>query len=409
MQVAEAQYHARFSAVSMLAKPIEYGISNLSFQIAGCKCQDPKDKIYAVLSISQNDPIPGIVPDYTKSTEEIYKDATVRYISRLGCLGILAQCGRYFDPDWQSQLSLPGWVPDWSFEGMSWTQLSPDLSPSCLVDGGLSAPVQVLKTDILRVLCVPVVAVRSVIRVGVPSMSLEACITTLAKLQAHPGLDRGYLQAHPTILSRLLVRGIVADDGHQDHLTRLTLQTVADVLNLVKNGAELKDMGPAHRNVLSYISQTLFAFRVFTSEEGHMGIAPRWAEAADMVTIILGCRVPLLLRRSTAPGEQYRIVGPCYMPDLQSGEKLLGPLSEDDAWQQVVVSSAGISMPRLVLMNLLDGSVLNEDPRLSKWFPESLMADYREKRQSGQFVVFKVDLAKLEAMGVTGARYIDLI
>ena len=49
------------------------------------------------------------------STEEVYKDATVRCISRLGGLIVLAQCGRRFDTRWQSALTLPGWVPDWPF------------------------------------------------------------------------------------------------------------------------------------------------------------------------------------------------------------------------------------------------------------------------------------------------------
>ncbi|KAK3682016.1 hypothetical protein LTR37_020662 [Vermiconidia calcicola] len=74
-------------------------------------CRDPRDKLYAILPLFER-PIPKLlVPDYSKTTEEVYADCTWFLLS-------------YDDPDVlllagqeQGETSMPSWVVDWRLPG----------------------------------------------------------------------------------------------------------------------------------------------------------------------------------------------------------------------------------------------------------------------------------------------------
>jgi hypothetical protein len=44
-----------------------------------CKCSDPWDQIYALLSISQIQKGVTIIVDYTRRTDEVYRDVVLQY------------------------------------------------------------------------------------------------------------------------------------------------------------------------------------------------------------------------------------------------------------------------------------------------------------------------------------------
>ena len=66
---------------------------------------------------------------------------------------------------------------------------------------------------------------------------------------------------------------------------------------------------------------------LFTTEERHIGLAPRAAKLGDPVCVLLGSDAPFLLRPTE--DNQYQLVGPCYTHGIMSGEALLGPLPGD--------------------------------------------------------------------------------
>jgi len=75
-------------------------------------CADPKDRIYSTLNLAslcilrQNF---GIIPDYSKTKEQIYYDFVQKYIIRVGELNMLNLCNLQ-----NSSPNLPSWVPDFS-------------------------------------------------------------------------------------------------------------------------------------------------------------------------------------------------------------------------------------------------------------------------------------------------------
>lgn len=82
---------------------------NLGVMIArtnNCKCLDPRDKIFALLSlVGDKDKQLGIEPDYDKDLTDVYQDVVLRYVKRNQSLEILTAAER------SEALS---WVPDWS-------------------------------------------------------------------------------------------------------------------------------------------------------------------------------------------------------------------------------------------------------------------------------------------------------
>jgi len=74
------------------------------------RATDPRDKIYALLSLSPPAQTTNIVPDYSASVADVYAAVTARCIIRYQDLTML-----HFDADNKSDVhQLPSWVRDYS-------------------------------------------------------------------------------------------------------------------------------------------------------------------------------------------------------------------------------------------------------------------------------------------------------
>lgn len=69
---------------------------------------DPKDRVFGLLGMARDANTLGIVPDYTKTVVEVYRDATRAFIEH-GFINILC----FAQPN-RKVANLPSWVPDWS-------------------------------------------------------------------------------------------------------------------------------------------------------------------------------------------------------------------------------------------------------------------------------------------------------
>lgn len=63
--------------------------------------------------------------------------------------------------------------------------------------------------------------------------------------------------------------------------------------------------------------------RLITSDQGYLGMAPRQAMQGDVVAVLIGCSVPVVLRKSGGVDE-YEVVGEVFMPEFMRGEALAG-------------------------------------------------------------------------------------
>jgi hypothetical protein len=77
------------------------------------KASDPRDKVYALLGLvrTPQSRLP-MIPDYSLSEVEVFRQATLECIYETGSLSIFStELGRKFRTD------LPSWVPDWGAPG----------------------------------------------------------------------------------------------------------------------------------------------------------------------------------------------------------------------------------------------------------------------------------------------------
>jgi hypothetical protein len=72
-------------------------------------CSDARDKIYAIISLAADQRMIDIIPDYSKTLEELYLEVASKLIMVHRVLTVLSMGSSRID----DQSSLPSWVPDW--------------------------------------------------------------------------------------------------------------------------------------------------------------------------------------------------------------------------------------------------------------------------------------------------------
>ena len=99
---------------------------------------------------------------------------------------------------------------------------------------------------------------------------------------------------------------------------------------------------------------------LFTTNEGHIGLAPKATKPDDQVCILLGCQTPLVLRPNGAWG--HKVVGECYIDGFMDGVAYLGSLP--DKWQKVRRDFQEYSGQFISFFDYESGGFQIEDPRL---------------------------------------------
>jgi hypothetical protein len=67
--------------------------------------------------------------------------------------------------------------------------------------------------------------------------------------------------------------------------------------------------------------------KFFISESGYMGIRPLALQEDDRICILLGCNIPMLIRKE---GDYYLLVGECFVWGLMDGEGLQDRKENDE-------------------------------------------------------------------------------
>jgi hypothetical protein len=85
-------------------------LQQLAYETAGAKCSDYRDRIYALLSIVNDyHGKLNIIPNYSKTLRQVYKDATVSILAHSAYSNILAFCELA-----TGGTDMPSWVPNWT-------------------------------------------------------------------------------------------------------------------------------------------------------------------------------------------------------------------------------------------------------------------------------------------------------
>ncbi|KAL7929280.1 heterokaryon incompatibility domain-containing protein [Trichoderma chlorosporum] len=283
-------------------------LSDILWNIWDRDATDPRDKIFAVLGLVGKEydaALPAI--DYSKTVEQVYRDAAYFIITTEKSLDILLAAS---GPN--NQASLPTWVPDWRRDANAYR-------PALFVNAslmriqryfvgstdalylhghgysasGLLEP-QVTFCDNLDILNVHALILDTVTEIS-PDFGSEACAESV-------------IQCAQSMLSKLkkpdtLLSANTLDD---EQLKRILTAGAFIDPNTLRSESQI-------------IENVMKLRRLFVTSDGHFCIGPSNIQVGDMVSVILGCNLPIVIRPNAS---YFNVVGEAYVPNYMAGEAL---------------------------------------------------------------------------------------
>lgn len=379
------KWYARSNVVHAVIYSRRYSLIWLRHLTVGSLCADPRDRVYALLGLLDDDGKQlGIVPDYSKNESEVYRDVSIRYITTWGDLELLCSCGQVqgnpgtpsSDSSTSTSTPISTWVTDWS--------VPQSLAVPIRLERILchfQALVEYRGNGVLRAAGVSVGIIRDFIELAVATpQALAASIREVVPCDAtdkpYPGggnlcdAFRFYLCAE-FFCDRTLPHYV---QTQKTDIYSLTIQESKEAMRRI-----LAAEDQFENNFLIVVDWLYQTGQFFTTREGYIGWSPKMANTGCQIVSFLGCRLPMIARRSSVDGSCFEIIGPCYLHGFMFGEAFLGPLL--DGISPVLHMNDWPYIPRLHDSRTGD-LVATEDPRLST-LPVDLV-DFRKQRERGR-------------------------
>jgi hypothetical protein len=321
LETKAVPFHHRIEMIYQLsddASPIPLG--RLLRQTTHCKCSDPRDRVYAMLSLLQNpEREMNVQVDYSLTTSQVYENLVLSFIDHFHRLEILASCEMQEKPP-----SMPTWVPDWSVGNIA----DPLWVPNA--DAQSVAVTKYLGNGILRVSGILTATLGTSDEVKFKNSSNIELVAGILRHAPKSPLD-GLYCGGGTLLEAYC-RTLCCDNFGEGYLPNLAHfpsldKSKAVVLSILNAGdASGLDLtsGRDAAKYLDWVWSFCQGRSFFTTQEGYVGLAPKASKPGDKVCVLFGCRSPLILRPTT--NMRYQVIGECYICGLMNGEALLGPI-----------------------------------------------------------------------------------
>jgi hypothetical protein len=319
-----------------------------------CKCADPRDRIFALLSISKLPIGVEIKADYRKSTEELYQEVALEYYKRY--LYMLTFCELQ-----NSRAGKPTWVPNWATR-----RLTCDL-PTARAGGNSNPLVQYMGGNVLRVIGIRVARINSADPVRVPGMLYKEAVAAIQRHAPPPSdlkssLDIYCRTLHCDLFGNWHDPPIARHENFEE--CREALRSLLDIDRAPTSTVQKRAFINA---AITYIMHR----SIFWTDDGRMGLGPGLAQATDEIVVFPGCPAPMMLRPSS--NGRYQVIGECFIHDLMDSEALLGPRPEHYQ-QRVRKLPEGAQMYYEAYRDNQTGQIQDEDPRLGS-LPSRLRDD----------------------------------
>ncbi|KAH8602371.1 heterokaryon incompatibility protein-domain-containing protein [Bisporella sp. PMI_857] len=351
-------FHDRLETVFELAdQPSSMTFQYLRGQTRRSKCGDPRDKIYAILSLLHPRDIKiGIVPDYSKATAEVYRDLTIKYTTHFRSLNMLSSCELG-----ETLAGTPSWVPNWSAPRLSkplWT--IPQQGIERLVDARISFN----GADTLQILGIFCATIDNVQRNLPHGDSIQAG-KRIRNLLPNNVLTGTYRTGESSL--EAYCRTLCCNDFEDKFLPpRPSFPSFDQSLAAITSLLETEEWSTEGSKIDRYLWASVEWCKgrsFFSTKEGYIGLGPIAAEPGDKICTVLGCWAPMVLRRTEdMPLRQYRVVGECYAHGLMEMQALLGELPIHT--RQVVKFDAATDAWLVHYMNRRSPNIQGKDERL---------------------------------------------
>ena len=333
-------------------------------------CSDPRDKIYAVLSLAHESETRGLDADYSKPAGAVFQDLVLHYAFNLHSLDILTACELSHNYSFSSLRelsheygflslrSMPTWVPDWSVPRLSETNIA---SACCLK----SKPrVRYLDGTILAATGVRVAIIKYVGAFSPSRRFDEDVEDDIRALIVPKTLSVNTAERHATVdsLCRTICRNSFAESYAPPDLNLLSFEVCRKYTHRVIDATRYTAIDES-LEYRQYLDLVVFAIRgrsYFTTVDGYMGLAPMATYRGDQVCVLLGCQSPLVLR--PCGHGIHKVVGECYIDGFMDGAACLGPLPSN--WQLVQRYFETHLRHAWAFLDQQTGKFQIEDPRL---------------------------------------------
>jgi len=418
------KYHARFRTDRMrLLKGIfdlsssndVWELQSLLHSTRAFQATDARDKVFALFGLAGESRSPdtwptALMPNYNRSTRDVYSEVTLYCIEKTGTLSILSQVERGSDAnDDPDEPAYPSWVPRWNHPQLAsslhvydvvktasrWKLLTEKFSRASKdIPASLDrdSPPGVLRLEGIRVshveACLPVMSPDET-STGSSTVSLgslargqllrcipewyELCQARLTHLPPEKFMRAFFLVTTAGLTPeqtdtreeslehiRAFLTSATSQTPYPDSesssmyslrtafKSSLGISTLTPSMSPPTSTDSLPEPRPHHRfrthssrsvssahSEPSYFPQTqadptryssaltpLLHRRLFFTSSGLLGLGPAGMMSGDVVVVLLGGKVPFVLRQVGGEGEgaQWRLIGECYVDGVMYGE-----------------------------------------------------------------------------------------
>ncbi|KAH3944332.1 hypothetical protein HBI56_162860 [Parastagonospora nodorum] len=309
-------------------------LASCLFQIsAGRECNDPRDKLYALLAIVENHLL--IKPDYTLSVSAVFADFAIRSLLK-GDLTLLHASG--LNPEIENGSSpLVPWTTNWDYV------TNPLDIPQLRFSAAIMFPVKVntFAANMVSIRGVRVDAVRlSVVANQMSSSSYPhywGFVRQFLSNLIQPKIDLSmvedqrrssyYTPGYLNFANWFMFNRNQPNMGPISPYTNQDLRTTFWLLTTLETETS-HSLKPAAANRARYPPTRPMQERwqkdcsIFMTEQGYLGYGPFWKKPNDQVVIFDGAVNPVLLRKAaTKDGmDHWHLVGECYLLGWMHGD-----------------------------------------------------------------------------------------
>lgn len=294
---------------------------------------DPRDAIYGIGGMLATwDKELGVQPDYSLEAADVFMDVCVRILDRQSRTNFLDTC----ELSSVSVPNLPSWVADWSTP-MTAQYLLPTPWSAC---GFISANATYLGDRVLRVSGIQIDKIeitRDLYDDQYDEPLIHSRVTAEHIWRCYPGNDYASMpydenQSLTDACCRTFLGNELSDTWHPPEDRRPTLEEAKEGL---QNIWYMKEDGDGFDSLIHdfYVAKLLeqcrycFGRCFFRSTKGYVGLAPLGSQPGDIISVILGCDFPVILREEPASSDgpdeaRWKVMGVCYANGLMSGEAI---------------------------------------------------------------------------------------
>lgn len=310
---------------TMVEKGSMLRLCNMTNQL---HCEDPRDRIYAILSLMPADQAACIKPDYDKEVEDVYTEAVLADFDLAKTLGMLRICD-FGGAD--SNLDLPTWVADLSV---------PRRRPlQSFTSASISSEAEVCYFESQRTLQIRGKLTGIITKVAVPiplSAGISEILATCYAWEPHGAGERVGI-ANRSIANAFITMLFVGT-AKAGKLTRRPQMFSLESLREAYKSLIVDGLIP--RSMRAYTERLEFCLpgrTFFITDKGYMGLYSASTRPGDKVFIALRCSNPLVPRPVGRRHNHYQVGGECFVHGLMNGEGLLGslPAGWPSCWSDV--------------------------------------------------------------------------